>query len=149
MGFLQSIFYVENVGATVRFYEAAFGFKILYFREADGTMLGADPAQHDADLAKARFAALETGTTALSFAAASYVAKRFPGHAPLGEGAPFPPSQIVFVTETVQEDYKRAIAAGAREVEAPHLLVSGVLGCFLRDPNGLMVELVAPQPVKN
>lgn len=49
---------------------------------------------------------------------------------------------LALVSPDLSADYRRLLAAGAREVEAPRTLPNGDAVCMLRDPWGLAVQLV-------
>jgi lactoylglutathione lyase len=101
MQFGYTILYVDDVEATVAFYERAFGLR--------RTMVVPD-----------EFGELDTGATKLSFAAKAHVAKLFP--IPVQSAGPKndpPPIEIGLVTDDVSAAFDRAVAAGAITVANP------------------------------
>ena len=122
MKFGYTILYVDQVEATIAFYEKAFGLK----RE----MVAGD-----------EFGQLATGETKLGFAAktmlhmpATYAG---PGDKPLAV-------EIALVTDDVQAAFDKAVAAGAKAVTAPHKKPWGQIVGYVRDINGFLVELCTP-----
>ena len=120
------IHYVPDVAATVAFYEAAFGV----------------PARlvHPSGV----WAELDTGATALAFAAEALVE---------GDGARFtrtrpealpPGMEVAFVTEDVAAAFDRAVAAGAEPLAPPAAKPWGQTVAYVRDVNGALVELCTP-----
>jgi lactoylglutathione lyase len=129
MRFSCSTFFVADVERTVAFYEAAFGF----------TVHRMDPT----------YGELETGSTRLSFLSEGLLRKT----KILGELAPQqnridmapPGAMIVLGTDDIERDWARALAAGATVIQAPELKPWGETAGYLRDLNGLIVELVVPR----
>lgn len=128
----NAVIYVENVPATMQFYEKAFGLKSLFM--------------HPSNL----YGELATGDTVLAFIAESMLQgmkllgdldfrRNRPAEAPIG-------SHIAFFTENVERDYKHAVAAGAVGVAAPAEKPWGTIA-FVRDNNGFLVELLT-QPAR-
>jgi len=120
------IHYVPDVAATVAFYTAAFGFA-QRFAADDGS-----------------YAEMETGATALAFAAESLIEDQGavfrhtrPADAP-------PAVEIGLVTEDVRGAYAKAVAAGAVALLPPKEKPWGQLVGYVRDINGALVELCSP-----
>ena len=116
------ILYVPDVPAAVTFYEAAFGLKRRFVHES-GT-----------------YAELETGATALAFAdeAIPPFAGAFTPHR-----ADTPPAgaEVALVFADVASAYARALAAGATPLAAPALKTWGQTVSYVRDLNGVLVEI--------
>lgn len=115
--------YVNDVSATVIFYEAAFGIKARFIHES-GT-----------------YAEMETGSTALGFVDAKFAA---------GNGAHFetvsleksPPGiEVGFISNDVAKSYEKAIAAGAIAIVNPTQKPWGQIVSYVRDLNGFLVEI--------
>jgi catechol 2,3-dioxygenase-like lactoylglutathione lyase family enzyme len=125
-------FFVPDVPATVRFYEAAFGLKLRYMHASSG------------------YAELETGATLLSFVSEDFLKEA----ALLGElrAQPSRPdadpigSQIALVTRDMAVDWQRALAAGATIIKQPEAKPWGQTAGYVRDLNGVVVELCTPSP---
>src|SRR5690349_15886080 len=120
MKFGYTILYVDDVEATVAFYESAFGLK--------RTMVVPD-----------EFGELDTGATKLSFAARAHVAKLFP--IPFQDAGPKndpAPIEIGLVTDDVSAAFDRAVAAGAITVAKPTRKPWGQTVGYVRDNNGFL-----------
>ena len=121
------ILYVKDVFASVVFYEEAFGLKRRFI--------------HDAGL----YAEMETGVTTLSFAAIGLAKSNLPcefqensrSNAPAG-------FEVALVTDDVAAAYRQALIAGATEIAAPLAKPWGQIVAFVRDRDGILVELCSP-----
>jgi catechol 2,3-dioxygenase-like lactoylglutathione lyase family enzyme len=122
--------FVENVPQTVDFYGRVFGLSLLYMH----------PSQEYAELA--------TGDTLLSFIGEKMLSglkliggaeyrKNRPSEQPIG-------SQIALISDDLQADYMRALAAGAVAVTQPDAKPWGQSVAYVRDNNGFLVELCTP-----
>ena len=122
-----TILYVESVVETISFYERAFGFTRGMVVEAN------------------EYGELQSGDTKLAFAANSFVkgltSVPFEAAAP---GKAAPPLELGLVTESVEADFERAIAAGAVLVKRPERKPWGQLVGYVRDNNGFLVEICSP-----
>jgi lactoylglutathione lyase len=125
-------FFVQDVPATVRFYESAFGLRLRYMHPSSG------------------YAELETGSTLLAF-----LSERFVMDANLLGGTETVPNrpdtspiaaQVAFVTRDMATDWQRAVRAGATVVKEPEAKPWGQTAGYLRDINGSIVELCTPSP---
>jgi uncharacterized glyoxalase superfamily protein PhnB len=127
MLFGYMIIYVEDVERTVTFYEAAFGFQRRSLHESGD------------------YAEMETGATVLAFAAHSLGAQNLPGGYRASSLSDQPAGiEIALVTDAVQAVYDRAVAAGAFPLAAPKDKPWGQLVGYVRDCNGVIVELCSP-----
>jgi predicted enzyme related to lactoylglutathione lyase len=123
MKFGYAILYVDDVEATVAFYERAFG-------------LERKMVQPD------EFGELDTGSTKLAFAAKSHVESLFPiPFQRSGRNDDAPPVEIGLVTHDVEAAFDRAAAAGA--VVVTHPTKKPCVG-YVRDNNGFLGELRTP-----
>lgn len=121
MQFDYTIIYVQDVAATVAFYEAAFGLSRRFVHESGD------------------YAELETGSTALAFLSRRMVTElgKSPGRASAGA----PCFEIAFTTADVAAGVSRAVAAGAVLVQAPREMPWGQTIAYVSDPNEVLVEL--------
>lgn len=127
MKFGYTILYVQDVPRSVAFYEEAFGLVRKFVHEAG------------------LYAEMDTGSTTLSFAANGLAKSNLPcgfrendpNHPPAG-------FEVAFVTDDVQAAYDRALAAGAMPVSAPAAKPWGQICAFVRDKDGITVELCTP-----
>ena len=117
------IIYVPNVAATVLFYERAFGLKPRFV--------------HDSG----QYAEMETGGTALAFAAVDLVStmiKEFHRNSP---DAPASGAEVGLVSDDVAASFRQALSAGATPVVAPMQKPWGQTVSYVRDNNGFLVEI--------
>jgi len=130
MKFGYTILYVENVAATIGFYERAFGFaKKMLHQGDDGNDYGE----------------LDTGATTLSFASRKFASTHI--SLPLqqgGVGNDPPAAEIAFVTDDVPGAFQTAVAAGAVHVSDPANKPWGQMVSYVRDNNGFIVEICSP-----
>ena len=123
MRFGYTILYVRDVGASVDFYERAFGLERRLVHESG------------------EYAELETGATALAFASHALAAENLPAHSGTDGGGGF---EVCLVTEDVPAGYRRAIDAGADPVSEPASKPWGQEVAYVRDPDGVLIEIASP-----
>ena len=122
-----TILYVRDVGASVAFYERAFGLA-RRFVHPEGT-----------------YAEMETGDTALAFVAHEQAGANLPGgFAPLSPDGPPVGMEIALVTPDVEGAHARALREGAADVAPPKTKPWGQVVAYVRDPDGTLVELASP-----
>lgn len=127
MQFAYTILYVENVAATLAFYEAAFGFERRMMTPEED------------------YAELQTGATVLAFANYQLGETNLPNGFQKSDPKQLPFGiELAFTTETLREDYDRAIAAGATFVKPIEQKPWGQQVAYVRDNNGFLVELCTP-----
>ena len=122
MKFGYTIIYVDEVEATIAFYEKAFGLK------RDMVVQG-------------EFGQLATGETKLAFAARKML------HEPAIFASPKDKPlavEVAFATSDVQAAFDTAVAAGAKPVSKPEKKPWGQIVGYVRDNNGFLVELCSP-----
>lgn len=117
------ILFVPDVAAATAFYERAFGLKLRFAAE------GGD------------YAEMETGATALAFAAEGLAAQSSPGFRPNRPGEAPAGSEIGLIADDVPAAYAQAIAAGAVSVLEPTTKPWGQVVSYVRDLNGCLVEV--------
>ncbi len=118
--------YVPDVARATAFWQRAFGLP-LRFAHDSGT-----------------YAELETGATALGFVAeatAEANGGRFRPNRADGEPAGI---EIALCTTDVPAAWQRALDAGATAVKAPATKPWGQTVAYVRDPDGVLVELCTP-----
>lgn len=127
--FGYTILYVEDVAATMDFYRAAFGFaERLATPEGD-------------------YGELDTGATTLSFVSNGLADANLAGAGGFArlENTGQPPGiSITLVTGDLQGTVDTAVAAGARVYVEPTEKPWGQTVAYIRDPNGVLVELATP-----
>jgi catechol 2,3-dioxygenase-like lactoylglutathione lyase family enzyme len=125
------ILYVENVAASLDFYERAFGLPRRFFHDEDGKAYGE----------------LETGATRLAFASLGLVGGHFDQPVTVSAaGAPPLGFEIALTAADVQALYDRAVAAGAVAQSPPETKPWGQVVAYVRDNAGFLVELCTPMP---
>ncbi len=123
MRFGYVIVYAPDVLACVEFYERAFGLARRFV--------------HDSG----QYAEMETGETALAFAAEALVSatgRTFRPNRRDGEPAGV---EVALVADDVQGAFERAVREGASSDVPPHETPWGQTVAYVRDANGFLVEL--------
>lgn len=120
------ILYVPDVPATIAFYETAFGLKRRFIHESNS------------------YGELETGTTALAFASEDMAAQngltvRF--HRPKETAAAV---EVALVTPDVAAAFQHSVQSGASPVHPPKQKPWGQTVAYVKDLNGVLVELCSP-----
>jgi lactoylglutathione lyase len=135
MRFGYTILYVADVAAALDFYERALGQRRRFLHESG------------------QYAELDTGDTALAFAAHELAAANLPGMYRPSERRDraserrrnVPPAfEVCFVTQDVQGAFDRAVTEGAESVTPPQTKPWGQDVAYVRDPDGNLVELASP-----
>jgi len=119
------VLYVPDVAAATAFYEKAFG---LHLRHADRS---------------GEFAEMETGGVPLVFVAEGRRADAghtFRAHRPFEQPAA---TEVGFLAKDVAAAYAQALRAGALGYEAPNTRPDGQTVAYVRDLNGVLVEIRA------
>jgi lactoylglutathione lyase len=125
--FGYTILYVADVAASLDFYERALGQRRRFVHESG------------------QYAELDTGETALAFAARELAAANVPGlYRPERRAGAQPTFEVCFVTPDVQGAFNRAIEAGAEPVTEPQTKPWGQQVAYVRDLDGNLVEIASP-----
>ncbi len=121
-----TIIYVEDVIKTIEFYQKAFGLKLKFLHESNA------------------YAEMETGKTTLSFA--SNEMAEMNGFAIRKNDIKdiAPAFEIAFVTDNPKENYAKAIKNGALPITEPTKKPWGQIVSYVRDLNGVLVEICSP-----
>jgi lactoylglutathione lyase len=120
------ILYVQDVPATVDFYEKAFGLQRRFLHESN------------------TYAEMETGATALAFAVESLAKDNGLTVRPNRVKDDAAGVEVALVTTDVQATYERAVKAGALAAQPPKQKPWGQTVGYVRDINGVLVELCTP-----
>lgn len=123
LGYL--IIFVEDVLSTVKFYEKAFGLELKFL--------------HDSQM----YAELLTGESTLAFAQEDF-AKSNSDFELNRLDRPAAGFEIGLVSDKVEKAYQKALDAGATQVVAPHQKPWGQTVGYLKDLNGVLVEICSP-----
>jgi len=127
MEFAYTIIYVQNVEETLTFYEKAFGFKRKFITpEADyGEMI--------------------SGQTTISFASLEMSKANFSKSVtPLGEISGVIGVELAFTSKDIENDFAKAISAGAKEFEVVKEKPWGQKVGYVLDNNGFLIEICTP-----
>ena len=119
-----TILYVEDVPATLSFYERAFGFKRSMLHESGD------------------YGELNTGDTSLSFSSLKLMADL--GKSPAKAKLSAPTFEIAFETDAVGDALGRAINAGAALVQDIREEPWGQTTAYVTDENGFLIEICSP-----
>jgi len=120
------IIYVPDVPAAIAFYERAFALTCRFVHESDD------------------YGELATGDTTLAFASEGLSHSNGVDVRPNRAGEQAAGIEIALVTDTLDAAFERAVAAGAVVVKPPTTKPWGQVVAWVRDPNGVLVELCTP-----
>jgi lactoylglutathione lyase len=127
MKFGYTIVYVPDVRASLKFFNDAFGIATRFVHESN------------------TYGELETGSTALAFAAAEMGEQFFPNGHVSAHASPQPLGvAVALVSEDVPAAHARAVNAGARELAKPEAKPWGQTVSYVWCPDGTLVELCSP-----
>lgn len=118
-----TIIYVNDVVATVNFYQQAFLLELKFLHESN------------------QYAEMQTGTTTLAFAAESMIESNGMQFKPNRSNAVAAGFEIAFVTDDVNSAFATAIEAGAKLVSAPIEKPWDQTVAYVTDMNGVLVEI--------
>lgn len=124
MQFRYTILYVEDVAASLAFYEAAFGLAQGFLHEAGD------------------YGELVTGETKLAFSSRALM--RQLGKNPSQADSKRPAFEIAFETDDVAGALARAVEAGAALVQEATEQPWGQTISYVADPDGFVVEICSP-----
>jgi len=127
MKFAYTIVYVDDVAASLAFFEAAFGLSRRFLHESGA------------------YGELETGGTALAFAQhATARANLGRDYVPADRSAPPLGMEVGLACDDVPAAWHRAVAAGALGLVEPVEKPWGQVVAYVRCPDGTLVELCTP-----
>ena len=124
MHFSYTILYVDDVPASLAFYEQAFGFKARFLHE------GADWGE------------LDTGLTRLCFSSRSLMAEM--GKSTSHADAKNPSFELAFTTNDVPTALQKALTAGATLISNIEKTPWGQTLAYVADPNNILIEICSP-----
>lgn len=127
MKFGYTILYVDQVDSTISFYENAFGFVPKFVTpEKD-------------------YGELITGETVLAFASHDLGASNFQSAYLSSKASNVPFGiELAFISENIEEDFEKAVKAGAIVWEPIKQKTWGQKVGYLRDINGFLIEICSP-----
>jgi lactoylglutathione lyase len=120
------IVYTPNVPAALSFYERAFGLTRRFLHESND------------------YGELDTGATVLAFADDKLATLNGLTVRPNRPGEVAAGVEIALVSDDVAAAYAVAVAAGAVRVREPEEKPWGQTVAYVRDPDGVLVELCSP-----
>lgn len=121
MIFRYAILYVDDVPATLDFFERAFGFERVFLHESGD------------------YAELKTGETKLAFSSTALMKQL--NKNPKAPNKDAPTFEIAFETEDVQKALQKAVEAGAALVQDVREESWGQTTSYVADPNGYLIEI--------
>lgn len=121
-----TILYVQDVQATLAFYETAFGLSTRFLHESG------------------EYGELNTGATTLAFS--SHALMQQLGKNPQPANAHAPSFEIALCTDDVPAALVRAVAAGAQAMRPVETMPWGQTIAYVADINNFLVELCTPMP---
>lgn len=124
MQLAYTILYVQDVAATLEFYQKSFGFKQKMLHESGD------------------YGELDTGQTTLSFSSLSLMKEL--GKKPSSPQKDHPCFEIAFATDNVASAFDRAIRSGAEPVQEPAEMPWGQTTAYVSDLNGFLIEICTP-----
>ncbi len=124
--FTHIIYYVQNVEKAVTFYTQVFDLPVSFLHESG------EYAELAAGSIKLAFASDQLGQLNLS----NKYYKNNQQAEPAG-------CELVFTTNTVDELFKKALAAGAKEIAAPAKKPWGQTIGYVQDPQGILIEIAS------
>lgn len=124
MQFAYTILYVNDVSASLAFYQSAFGLSVRFQHESGD------------------YGELNTGATVLAFSSRALM--RQLGKNPQPARADAPCSEMAFSTSDVTAAVQRATAAGATLVQPATEMPWGQTVAYVADGDGFLIELCTP-----
>lgn len=121
-----TLIYVADVGATVAFYQAAFGIAPRFQTECGD------------------YGEMETGASTLSFVRDDLASSHGFDYVPNRPDAPAAGIEICLLCDDVAAAFAHAVAQGAQIAAPPRVKPWGQTVAYLRDINGVLVELATP-----
>ena len=135
---------VSDLDRALAFYRDALGLEVVMQQEKEGGYLAAITGYPQAHVRMAHLATPGGGRLEL-----------FEYLEPRGSGRPLEPStvgitHVCLVVEDVHEAHRRLVAAGAEPFSEPIEIDTGAnagaYGLYVRDPDGIVLELFQPKP---
>ncbi|MBL7670456.1 MAG: VOC family protein [Bdellovibrionaceae bacterium] len=118
-----TLIYVDDVAATMKFYEKAFGLKSGFLHESG------------------QYGEMVTGETKLGFVHHDTAGDHGFKYQKLSPKKNAPGLEIAFVADNVKKAFKKAVKAGAISTSKPKKKPWGQIVSYVRDCNGMLVEI--------
>jgi lactoylglutathione lyase len=136
MKLASTVLYVADVPQTLRFFAAAFGFRVAFLDE--DVALPGRLAQH-----RYQFGELCPPGGTLQFSTPALGALLMPGFPVSGRSTDV---ELAFYTDDVSTAFARASAAGAQPLRRPERMPWGQTVAYLRSPDGIYLAVCTPPP---
>ena len=125
--FSHMIFYIVDIKKSLVFFKDVFVCETAFIHES-GT-----------------YAELATGATTLAFVSESLASSNLPkGYKKNSNDEPPLGCEIVFTSKDVMPLYQKALSSGAEDIAAPTQKPWGQTVAYIRDPNGILIEIASP-----
>ncbi len=121
MIFRYTILYVQDVKATLEYFNAAFGLKTAFLHESGD------------------YGELDTGQTKLAVSSIELMQQL--GKSPATKPVTNPSFEIAFETDDVAGALAKAVQAGAEQVQEVQEMPWGQTTAYVRLPEGILVEI--------
>ncbi len=127
MTFSHVIYYVEDIEKSLLFFKKVFGLETNFFHESGA------------------YAELSTGATTLAFTSDSLAMSNLPDGYKTNSNRELPLGcELVFTSKDIKGLYLKALDHGAKDVLAPMHKPWGQIVAYVRDPNGILLEIASP-----
>ena len=125
--FSHVIYYVVNIQESLLFFKKVFNLEEKFVHESGA------------------YAELNSGTTSLAFVSESLASSNLPDGYKTNSNKELPVGcEIVFTSKDVEALYQKALNNGAKDISAPMQKPWGQMVAYVRDPNGILVEIASP-----
>jgi uncharacterized glyoxalase superfamily protein PhnB len=121
-----TLFYVDDVEKTMKFYSDAFDLEIGFLHESK------------------QYGEMNTGSTKLGFVGHQTAMSHDFEYEKMHLNKKPAAFEIGLVTKDVEAAYKKAVAAGAKALSKPTEKPWGQIVSYVRDCNGFLVEICSP-----
>lgn len=118
-----ALIYVDDVPATMKFYEKAFGLKSGFLHESN------------------QYGEMITGETKLGFVNHETAKSHNFKYQKISISKNAPGIEIAFVSDDVKKSFAKAVKSGAIPVSSPTKKPWGQIVSYVRDCNGVLVEI--------
>ncbi len=125
--FSHVIFYVESIESALSFFEKVFGISPKFIHESG------------------QYAELDTGATSIALASEPLGDSNLPnGYVRSRKKEPPLGCELVFTVDDVQKFFNLAVREGGEGLSPPQEKPWGQTVAYIRDPNGVLIELASP-----
>jgi lactoylglutathione lyase len=118
-----TLIYVDDVKKTMKFYEKAFGLKPGFLHESN------------------QYGEMVTGDTKLGFVHHDTAGNHGFKYEKISSKKNAPGIEVAFIADDVKKGFAKAVKAGAKSISKPTEKPWGQIVSYVRDCNGLLVEI--------